>query len=256
MLTSIFFRRAAYVDILTAQTLKQGRESGFSHISKIGPLLQSKGQFATITSIRKQETSRTSTVPLSPNIFARPFHVSAVRRPNCDIGLPYNRPACEVDIENDEHNNITFNPICDRCKVNPTAHEYVYENYKTGSPEHVSYCKECHNEILEHKRKREEHDKKARAAHREKVNKMMEHVRSLSPGLQQVPIAYAIDKVSIIWPDLPAAKRHKALRNFLSEELNIVKVGNRWKCDKGRVDAMDFEMWRSIYHPRPVVTWV
>jgi hypothetical protein len=75
----------------------------------------------------------------------------------------------------------------------------------------------------------------------------MEHIKSLSLG-EQLPVDYAVQRFlnetrrsgyaqnSYRW-------HQQRLRDELSEELRIVKVGRRHMCDKGRVDAMDFKLW-------------
>lgn len=185
----------------------------------------------------RQDGSQVLTLSPGPKIFARPFHVGAIFLANCDWSCPCDCAECR---------SLYRSPICEKCKVNPTAYEYVYEDYKRRTLEYISYCEDCTERIWEEERKREENKKKIKVAHEEKVSKMLEHVKSLPPG-EQVPIAYAVDKVSIIWADKSATQRHRALIDSMSDELKIVKVGNRWKCDKGRVDAIDFELWRDRF---------
>ncbi|KAK3954529.1 hypothetical protein QBC32DRAFT_81900 [Pseudoneurospora amorphoporcata] len=234
----------------TARLLGTGARSSFTAIARCRLLFQSKGKSSAAFANRgRQDGSHTPTVSLSPKIFARPFHASAVCRDYCknlDYGIPCSCDDCINAIEDERE----MEPICEICHVNRTAHEFEYEDH--DSPwgySYTAYCEECVEKMWEREKEAKE---KIAAAHRDRVNKMLEHVKSLQPG-EQVPIAYAVDKVSSIWSGTPAARRHRALREMLSEELQIVKVGNRWKCDKGRVNAMDFDLWRSLlgsYTPR------
>ncbi|KAK3345653.1 hypothetical protein B0H65DRAFT_211364 [Neurospora tetraspora] len=262
MLTSAVFLRAA-PGISTTRLLRTGARSSYTAIAGCSLLLQSKERSSVTFADRvRKDGSHTPTVSLSPNNFARTFHASAVCRTYYEgyaMGWSCTGDDCEdCDCDWDDGIGKEPSPICEICNVNPTAHNLLPTAHELASEDHVtvwatytSYCKECAEKRWEEERRRKEAEakiaaarQKIAAARRERVNKMLEHVKSLPPG-QQVPIAYAIEKVSSIWSYESAAMRHRDLRDLLSEELQIVKVGTRWKCDKGRVDAMDFELWDS-----------
>ncbi|KAK3947764.1 hypothetical protein QBC32DRAFT_401371 [Pseudoneurospora amorphoporcata] len=241
MSTSAVFLRAASVGIPTAQPLKTGLRRSFTAIAQCRLLFQSKGKSSvTCADGSRQERSHTPRVLPSYNVFARPFHASAVCRANHDWGRPCNCNRCM-----EEAKEVS----CQICGINPTVYHSCEECYDEETASFYYEFTSKRNEKKE-KLRRKEAEAKIAAARQERFNKMLEHVKSLPPG-EQVPMAYAVDKVSSIWSGTSAAQRHRALRERMSEELQIVKVRNRWKCDKGRVDAMDFDLWRSRYYTLP-----
>lgn len=241
MLTPAVSRRAASVGISTAQALKTGLGSRFSVKAGTVPLSQSNGKFATFASMGRQEPSRTPTVSLSPNIFARPFHVSAVCRPSCDWGSP-----CDCD----ECRPYSFSPICEICNVGPKAHDaHTYgrdRNDPSGGWRATSFCKECWAKMQEAIQREKEAEERIEAVRKEKVAKMLRHVRSLPPG-EQVPLLYAAVKARNTITGFSASistVNGYAFARILSKELRVVQVGKkRWMCDKRRVLAMDFDLW-------------
>jgi len=85
------------------------------------------------------------------------------------------------------------------------------------------------------------------AARKEKLSNFMEHIKSLPPG-EQLPVDYAVQRfLSETRRPGCAQNSHRWHQQYLcrelSEELRIMKVGRRYVCDKGRVDAMDFKLW-------------
>lgn len=74
---------------------------------------------------------------------------------------------------------------------------------------------------------------------------MSYNVRAIQ-STEQVGIGYAIDKcMNAEWAADLWKSRDRwrwILIDHLEETLQIVKVGKRWKCNKKRVDAMDFEL--------------
>ncbi|EGZ71027.1 hypothetical protein NEUTE2DRAFT_92943 [Neurospora tetrasperma FGSC 2509] len=250
MLTPAVFLRATSFGIPTAQPPRTGFGRSFTAITRCGLLFQSKGgPSVTFADRIRQEKSLTPRVIPSLNNFAQTFHTSAVCRSNCDWGRPCDCSECR---------EMFREPICEICKINPTVHisaEWGRDRKGIASYTFTSFCKECLDKKQEEYRVREETEKKIaaaneerlhkmRAADKERMDKMLEHVNSLPPG-EQIPIAYAVDKVSSIWGGNSAAWRHRAVRDDFKKELQIVKVKNRWMCDKGRVDAMDFKLWND-----------
>jgi len=96
------------------------------------------------------------------------------------------------------------------------------------------------------KRKREQEIEQTLASRKKKVDEMMKYVRGLY-FTEQVPIGYAVEKlISDTRPGNSQRWHQRHLISCLSQDLQIVKVGNRYMCNKRRVDAMDFKLW-SFY---------
>lgn len=205
-----------------------------------------------------KDGSHIPTTSPSYKIFGRPFHASAVCRANCDWGRPCICSECSAVA-------AAQNPICQICNVNPT----VYTSAERGGWDRkgipsgytfISLCAECADKreeenriraearkeidekLAEERRIREEARNKIVAAHTERVAMMLRHVRSLPQG-EQVPIAYAVEKVHRAMRSKKAAWVHKSIRTKYKELLQAVRVRKRWMCDKGRVDAMDFRLY-------------
>jgi len=88
---------------------------------------------------------------------------------------------------------------------------------------------------------------------KKKMDDIMEYVRGLHPA-EQVSIGYAVEKLlsdtrSVSNSSNSQRWHQRHLINYLSQDLQIVKVRNRYMCDKRRVDAMDFKLWS--YYRRP-----
>jgi hypothetical protein len=85
------------------------------------------------------------------------------------------------------------------------------------------------------------------ALHKKKLDKMMKDVKELH-SKEQVAIRYAVER---LLSDIKPVKyscnsqrwHQRHLVDFLSQDLQIVKVQNRYMCNKRRVDAMDFKLW-------------
>ncbi|KAK3493469.1 hypothetical protein B0T13DRAFT_476703 [Neurospora crassa] len=241
MLTSAVFLRAASFGIPTAQPLKRGIGRSFTAIARCCLLFQNnKESTVTFADRIRQEKSHALTISPSPKTFARRFTPSAVCRPSCDWGSLCDSSECR---------EMARKPICEICRINPTVHtsgEWGYDRKGISSLTFTSFCEECLAKKQEEYRIREEARSNMWFAHRERIHKMLDHVNSLPPG-EQVPIAYAVDKVSSIWGRNSAALRQRAFgfRYEFQEKLLIIKVKNRWICDKGRVDATDFKLWND-----------
>lgn len=176
--------------------------------------------------------------------------------PNC-MSLQYGFPCvCEECREEAERRKT----ICDICKVSPTLRivsaKYVGTEfgkdmiYRTFT----SLCRQCYYKYLEVEASKEqvrnqERDLKRRqelALGKEKLEKMLEGVRAIQ-SLEQIPIAYALDRLMAQlcsrWSRSVRLLFHKTLRRSLSEDLQIEKGRGRYKCNKERVDAIDFKLW-------------
>jgi hypothetical protein len=184
-----------------------------------------------------------------PTHIARSFYINPPDRSNCDCR------ACKEAVKG---------PICHICKVQPnTSQTYLYHSGHRGTYRLTLFCDPCWKAHVEKKGKAQQEWMQAVALREAKTEKMLEHVKGLDPT-EQVYIAYAIDRfmndiISVSEKDYRNHKlkdyirlmdsldsRHSYRRylfRYLSLELGIVKVGNRYRCDKGRVDAMDFKQW-------------
>jgi hypothetical protein len=185
-----------------------------------------------------------------PTHIARSFYINPSDRSNCDCR------ACKEAVKG---------PICHICKVQPsTSQTHLYHSDHRGGYRLTLFCDSCWKAHVEEKEKAEQERRQALALRMAKAEKMLEHVRGIN-STEQVYIAYAIDRFmndikSVSEKDYRGHKlkdyinlkdsRHLYrwyLFQHLSLELGIVKVGNRYRCDKGRVDAMDFKQWYFRY---------
>ncbi|KAK0673605.1 hypothetical protein QBC41DRAFT_392823 [Cercophora samala] len=107
------------------------------------------------------------------------------------------------------------------------------------------------------KERARKHDEEVKKEHRQQrlldslVAQMLKNIAQ-TPGCEEkVPIKYAVDRLMTQAHSLRTWDRrsrnprwwHAFLREKLSDELGVTKVGSRWVCDKERVDKMDFKMW-------------
>ncbi|KAH9204394.1 hypothetical protein DL95DRAFT_496530 [Leptodontidium sp. 2 PMI_412] len=86
---------------------------------------------------------------------------------------------------------------------------------------------------------------------KKRMDDMMEYVRGIHPA-EQVPIGYAVEKfLSDTRSMSNSSKRwhQRHLIDCLWQDLQIVKVRNRYMCDKRRVEAMDFKLWSFYRRP-------
>ncbi|OLE53788.1 MAG: hypothetical protein AUG51_11415 [Acidobacteria bacterium 13_1_20CM_3_53_8] len=85
------------------------------------------------------------------------------------------------------------------------------------------------------------------ALREQRVETMLNGVRALHCA-DQVPIAYAVDRLisevrSVRYFSDSRLWYQRYIIRTLSQDLQILKVRNRWMCSKGRADAMDFKLW-------------
>jgi hypothetical protein len=180
-------------------------------------------------------------ISLTPSIVARSFHTNLSCRSNCDFGSPCNCTECTENAKR---------PICEVCEVRPTVNQSSkWSRDRKGISYYAftSFCEQCYTEE-NRKREREKEQTLAFAAFRkEKMEKMMRYVRGFH-STEQVPIGYAVER---LLSDIRSAKNfcnsqrwyRRHLVDHLSQDLQIVKVRNRYMCNKRRVDAMDFKLW-------------
>ncbi|KAL1969246.1 hypothetical protein VTN77DRAFT_500 [Rasamsonia byssochlamydoides] len=147
-------------------------------------------------------------------------------------------------------------PICEICKIRPTttqASERYRDRKGISGYTFTSFCEPCWEEYTERERKREREEEQALASRKEKVDKMLKYVRELR-STEQVPIGYAIEKLlsnirSVKQTGNSRRWHRRELLRDLSQDLQIVKVRNRYMCNKRRVDAMDFKLWAFRHWP-------
>ena len=111
----------------------------------------------------------------------------------------------------------------------------------------ISFCKQCWDTRVTEQEKKEREEKQMLALRNKKLEKMMKYVRGIH-STERTPIRYAVEKL---------LREVKSVKNYgnaprwyqrhiiyhLSEDLHIVKVQNKFMCNKQRVDAMDFKVW-------------
>jgi hypothetical protein len=186
-------------------------------------------------------------VSLKPSIVARSFHNNPSYRSNCDFGSPCNCIECR---------EAGKRPICEICKVRRAVnHSSELSRNRKGSSSYIftSFCERCREKYTEEKRKREREEEQTLALRKRKMDKMMKSVRGLH-STEQVPIGYAVER---LLSDIRSVRNfsnsqrwyQRHLVDCWSQDLQIVKVRNRYMCNKRRVDAMDFKLWYFYQWP-------
>jgi hypothetical protein len=171
----------------------------------------------------------------------RSFHTNLPHYSNCDFGSPCDCIECR---------EATKKLVCEICRVRPStdqSSELHYDRKGIRGYTFTSFCDPCWKKHLEEGRKRKREEEETLALHTEKVEQMMEYVRGLD-STEQVPIAYAVER---LMSEIRSVRRfcnsrrwhQRDLVNHLSQDLEIVKVRNRYVCNKRRVDAIDFKLW-------------
>ena len=180
-------------------------------------------------------------ISLTPSIVAGSFHTNLSYRSNCDFGSPCNCTECTENAKR---------TICEVCEVRPAVNqssERFSDRKGISSYTFTSFCEQRWREYTEEDRKREREKEQTLTLHKEKMEKMMRYVRGLH-STEQVPIGYAVER---LLGDIRSVKNfcnsqwwhRRHLVDHLSQDLQIVKVRNRYMCNKRRVDAMDFKLW-------------
>lgn len=175
------------------------------------------------------------------SVVVRFFYFYSSYRSNCDFGGPCNCTECM---------GIAKRPICEVCKVDPTVNqssELYCDRKGTSSYNFTSFCEQCWEKYIKEKKKREWEKEQVLALRKKRLDKMMKDVKELH-FKEQVPIRYAVER---LLSDIQSVKNssnsqrwhQRHLVDFLSQDLQIVKVRNRYMCNKQQVDAMDFKLW-------------
>jgi hypothetical protein len=178
---------------------------------------------------------------VTPIFNIRPFHTPSSYRSNCDFGSPCQCSDCMEDARK---------PICEICKIFSTAHQsskYGRDRKGVGGYTFTSFCEQCWKKHQDAEAAREEREKQILALREQRVERMLKEVRALQSA-DQVPIAYAVERLMIEIRSMENFSNSQRwlqchLINNLSEDLQILKVRNKWMCNKERVDAMDFKLW-------------
>jgi hypothetical protein len=182
-------------------------------------------------------------VSLKPSIVARRFHAIPPYRSNRDFGSPCNCTQCREDARR---------PVCEVCQVQSTVNqssELSRDRKGVSSYTFTSFCEQCWEKYTGEKRKREQEIEQTLASRKKKMDEMMKYVRGLN-STEQVPIGYAVEKLMGDTRSGNSQRWHQRdLVSCLSQDLQIVKVRNRYMCNKRRVDAMDFKLWSFYRRP-------
>ncbi|KAK0117505.1 hypothetical protein ONS95_011845 [Cadophora gregata] len=174
---------------------------------------------------------------LKPSIVARQFHVIPPYRSSCDFGGPCDCSECRADRRRS---------ICDICDIRPAVEQsYEWSRDRKGISGYssTSFCEQCWEDEQRRQKKEEQEMKRKRASRKKSWDEMMRRVRGLASA-EQVPVAYAVEKLKDVWRFNNSRgwyQRHLIYR--MLQDLQIVKVRNRYMCNKRRVDAMDFKLW-------------
>jgi len=161
---------------------------------------------------------------------------------NCDFGRPCDCPECR---------DMRRKAVCEICKVRSAEHQtsnYSYDRKGIPGYEFTSFCGQCFDMArLEWKKRADEVDR-IRLARKERKEEMVLRLEELCCS-EQVPIRYAVERlleeVNSVegWVSNSPRWYQRELVNNLSKELKILKVANRYVCDRKRVEAMDFRLW-------------
>lgn len=173
----------------------------------------------------------------------RSFYVSQLHRSNCDFGRPC---SCSECMESSRK------PMCEICKVHPTTTQsakLTHDRKGLSGYKFTSFCDQCWAERSKEERRTAREKERFLALREERTEKMLANVRAVR-STEQVPFSYAIDKllhdVRSVKGQCNSRRWHQRdLLDELSRDLQIVKVRNRYVCNKGRFDVMDFKLWSS-----------
>lgn len=138
---------------------------------------------------------------------------------------------------------------CDICHDEPAIHQdssYSRDRKGIGGYSFTSYCRACWRKHELSREKYEQEERLKREERKQKWQSMLQEVRKIHE-YKEVPIAYAAEKYGKQTRRSQTAIL-KILKSDLAEDLHVFKIKNRWKCNKLRVDKVDFEIYnRSLY---------
>lgn len=173
------------------------------------------------------------------------------------------------------HRHIDYvNPSCQACSVPLIPDPDLIPHWRKGEEtpptadgverkpmcRHIGYvplCEPCAEKARQRRTAaRALRDEKI-ADRRRRLDALLDHIKAMPRG-DHVPIRYAVDKLMDAvatsghpYPGSPRPERwyRTYIRHawHLEKPLCIEKVGARWKCDKQRVDAMDFTLYFYRY---------
>lgn len=168
-------------------------------------------------------------VALKPIIVARAFHVNPSYRSNCDFGSPCNCTECTENAKRS---------VCEVYQVRPaviTLPNFLAIARVSLSYTFTSFCEQCWEKYTADKRRREREIEQTLASRKEKMDNMMKYARGLH-STEQVPIGYAVKKflsdTRSVSNSCNSQRWHQRdIINGLSQDLQIVKVRNRYICN-------------------------
>ena len=188
--------------------------------------------------------------PLPKHIFSRRvvtryFHFALSHRSCSGFGNPCLCSNCQESAKE---------LLCQICRARPYKHQsWDSCRDRKGSSGYGfhSYCEECWEGIGKRLQQEERKKEEILNLRHERIHEMMQAVRKVELT-EQVPITYAVgrvlsdaDKASVKHLFSRRYHQHRLITQ-LSNDLQIVKVRNRFKCNKSRVDALDFGLlWFS-----------
>ncbi|KAH8820270.1 hypothetical protein F5884DRAFT_826670 [Xylogone sp. PMI_703] len=181
-------------------------------------------------------------VSLKPNIITRSVHIHSSHHSNWDFGSP-----CECS----EYREALWEPICQVCKTRPTVTQKLKQSWnRRGTIRYslIPYCGQCWEEYGKEDQRRDQEERQKLVSQKAEINEMLEGLRIIE-STEQVPLGYAVEKYKSDIQSHSLNSERWYRRNILDnlfQDLQIVKVGNKYMCSKRRVDAMDFKLWHSM----------
>ena len=130
---------------------------------------------------------------------------------------------------------------------------YSYDRKGLGGYDFTSFCEQCWQKCEKAEREKEKKKEQILALNKARMDSMMTIVQKIH-STEQTPIARAVDKlVSEVTSveNVSNSRRwfQRHLIDHLSQELQVVKIRNKYMCNKQRVDAMDYKLWYFAKRP-------
>jgi hypothetical protein len=204
-----------------------------SHTRMLQHITPTAGPRMTILSSLNQSSCRLSW---------KSFSIQTAIWTNCDFGSPCNCSECRDAMKK---------PACEIYQVHPTAYQtsnYYHDRKGIPSYSFFSFCEQCYEKATMDQKKRDDEVNRILSAREVKKEEMIAQLMVLNCS-ERVPIRYAVEKMLVemqtvkrLIPNSPQWHR-RHLVTTLSQELNILKVANRYVGSRKRVDAMDFRLW-------------
>ncbi len=186
---------------------------------------------------------------LKRSLVSRFFHFSLIYNSNCDFDS-----SCVCS----ECTQVERESICEVCRVRSIVHQSYKDSYDWKDIRFysfTSFCEQCWQKCEKTKREKEKKKKQILTLNKARMNSMMKIVQKIH-STEQTSIARVIDKlVSEITSvkNVSNSRRwfQRHLIDYLFQELQVVKIWNKYMCNKQRVDAINYKLWyfakRSYY---------